>query len=554
MIEQETKSVQKMNKNSPWKCIKATIGIHDKLKYKKANKKKSSVTDIITGISERYIISGRYIGIAFGIITLVLSMVSGALGMISSDIHPSDVLALNEIQLTHSSAKERQPVMSPDGQWIAFITTRAGDWDVFKMKVAGDSYGVTRLTTFSGFDLEPSWGSNNKILFSRGPAQHYEDIWVMNADGTGQQRLTYEADFDEYPDWNPSGTKIAYASMGGVINGPKNIWVMNADGSNKHKLNTVFGFQPSWSPDGTRIAFKCYISGSNICVMNADGTNVKQLSFGGGNTHDPDWSPDSKQITYASNKDGDWEIYVMNADGTNVRQLTSNTRFEDNYPAWSPDGKHIIFSSNRTGNDEIWMMDYPSSVPTGIAVTTPNGGEDWVKGTAHNIVWTSTGSSGANVKIELLKNGVLNRVISSSTPNDGSFTWTVPSLQTVGTDYKVRITSTTNSVYKDTSNANFKISAGSITVVSPNGGENWARNTAHTISWTKAGSPGSYVKIELLKGGILNKVITSSTLNDGSFSWTVPSLQTVGTDYKVRITSTSSSSYADISNNYFRIY
>ena len=92
-----------------------------------------------------------------------------------------------------------------------------------------------------------------------------------------------------------------------------------------------------------------------------------------------------------------------------------------------------------------------------------------------------------------------------------------------------------------------------ITVASPNGGENWARNTAHTISWTKTGSTGSYVKIELYKTGALNRVISSNTSNDGSYSWAVPSMQTVGADYKVKITSTSNSVYNDISNNYFRI-
>ena len=93
-----------------------------------------------------------------------------------------------------------------------------------------------------------------------------------------------------------------------------------------------------------------------------------------------------------------------------------------------------------------------------------------------------------------------------------------------------------------------------ITVVSPNGGENWAKGSIHTIKWTKTGSTGSYVKIELLKGGVLNKVISSSTLNDGSYPWTISAIQIYGTDYKVRITSTSNSIYKDVSNNNFKIY
>jgi 5-hydroxyisourate hydrolase-like protein (transthyretin family) len=90
-----------------------------------------------------------------------------------------------------------------------------------------------------------------------------------------------------------------------------------------------------------------------------------------------------------------------------------------------------------------------------LTVTSPNGGESWVRGTTHTLTWTSTGSPGKNVKIELLKAGVVNRVITSSTANDGSFSWAIPSTQTPGTDYKIRITSTTNAAFTDSSNTNF---------------------------------------------------------------------------------------------------
>lgn len=94
----------------------------------------------------------------------------------------------------------------------------------------------------------------------------------------------------------------------------------------------------------------------------------------------------------------------------------------------------------------------------------------------------------------------------------------------------------------------------SITVTSPNGGESWARGSNHTITWSKTGSPGSYIKIDLYKAGVYKQTIASSTLNDGYHPWKVPSLQTIGTDYKVKITSTSNSAYNDLSNNNFKIY
>ncbi|HYN44535.1 MAG TPA: hypothetical protein VER35_00910, partial [Candidatus Limnocylindrales bacterium] len=66
---------------------------------------------------------------------------------------------------------------------------------------------------------------------------------------------------------------------------------------------------------------------------------------------------------------------------------------------------------------------------------------------------------GTYVKIELLKNGMVNRTILASTPNDKSQSWIIPTGQAIGTDYKIRIISTTNAAYNDTSDRNFTISS-----------------------------------------------------------------------------------------------
>lgn len=92
-----------------------------------------------------------------------------------------------------------------------------------------------------------------------------------------------------------------------------------------------------------------------------------------------------------------------------------------------------------------------------IKVTSPHGGESWAKGTTETITWESYGNPGANVKIELYKYGVLNSVISSKTPNDGVYSWHIPALQPIGTDYKIKITSYENSKYYDWCDHKFKI-------------------------------------------------------------------------------------------------
>lgn len=97
------------------------------------------------------------------------------------------------------------------------------------------------------------------------------------------------------------------------------------------------------------------------------------------------------------------------------------------------------------------------SSTSGITVTSPNGGENWKKGTTKIIKWSYTGNIGTKVKIELLKGGKVNKIIASNAPNSGSYKWIIPSVPVSG-DYKVRITSVSNSKYNDVSNNKFKIS------------------------------------------------------------------------------------------------
>jgi hypothetical protein len=93
----------------------------------------------------------------------------------------------------------------------------------------------------------------------------------------------------------------------------------------------------------------------------------------------------------------------------------------------------------------------------------------------------------------------------------------------------------------------------SVTVTSPNGGENWLVGTSRTITWNSSGNPGNNVRIEYsTNGGSSWNNIISSTANDGSYSWTVPNTPT--TSARVRVTSTSNSSNIDTSNSNFTIY
>ena len=151
--------------------------------------------------------------------------------------------------------------------------------------------------------------------------------------------------------------------------------------------------------------------------------------------------------------------------------------------------------------------------------------------------------------------------VSKGSNGTGSYNWTIPAGQTTGSDYKIRITSTSNRSVTDTSNSFFTINGSttpnlSITVTSPNGGESWSRRSTRTITWKYTGDPGN-LKIEILKGGTVSKTLFSDVSKGsngtGSYSWSISSTLATGYDYKVRITSMSNGSVTDSSNNYFTI-
>ena len=115
----------------------------------------------------------------------------------------------------------------------------------------------------------------------------------------------------------------------------------------------------------------------------------------------------------------------------------------------------------------------------------------------------------------------------------------------------------TVSAIKASKNVTATFTTPAITVVKPNGGEVLKRGVATSISWSFTGNPGAYVKIELLKAGLLKKTITTKMAigkaGAGSYSWKPPVTITLGTNYKVRITSTANKTYTDVSDAVFSI-
>jgi hypothetical protein len=170
-----------------------------------------------------------------------------------------------------------------------------------------------------------------------------------------------------------------------------------------------------------------------------------------------------------------------------------------------------------------------------LAVTAPNGGESWQAESVQTVTWTAN-HCGGEVRIELLRSGVVCATLAASTPNDGSFLWTVAQCGGNRTDYRIRITDLRGGLL-DESDAVFSIPdpACAIQVTAPNGGESWTEGLPHDITWTSAHCGGT-VKIELLLNNTVCSTISASTVDDGLVTWTAQRCGSATTGYKIRIT------------------
>jgi WD40 repeat protein len=164
-------------------------------------------------------------------------------------------------------------------------------------------------------------------------------LYRVRDDGSDLRDLTPSREVLGGADWSPDGSRIVFATSGGLF-------VMNADGSAPAPLG-VEGNSPRWSPDGERILFN---AAGMITVMRADGTDLRPITPGGGAA----WSPDGTRIAFArvdrSRCVADLfcptDLYAMAPDGSGQTRLVSSANASDQLgaPAWSPDGTRIAYT------------------------------------------------------------------------------------------------------------------------------------------------------------------------------------------------------------------
>ena len=166
-----------------------------------------------------------------------------------------DVDGTDPRQVSSEIGVNNHPTWSPDGRWILFSSDRDGNLEIYAVRP--DGTGERRLTNTPTFHEDnPNFAPDgSKVAFDACQAPSFPcpgspdyEIFTINVDGPGLQRLTVEAGIDWNPAWSPDGTQIVYRSD---QTGFTHVWKMNADGSGKTQLtfqNFTGGVDPDWQP------------------------------------------------------------------------------------------------------------------------------------------------------------------------------------------------------------------------------------------------------------------------------------------------------------------
>ena len=224
------------------------------------------------------------------------------------------------------------------------VFTDQGTEQICIMKADGSDF--KRLTTESNIrHFYPSLSPDGQsVLYSAFSAQNNYEVYRLDINDGSVDQLTNLFGVDNAPEISPDGAQLVF-----MHNSPtkdiNQIMTTDRDGGNAGNIPGITGWDPTWSPDGRNILFASDKNGTTqLYTIRTDGSKLTKITNLPAIRGRSDWSPDGQYIVTYSGEAWHREVYIMNADGSNVRQLTPSGGNSQG-PSFSPDGKWVAFTA-----------------------------------------------------------------------------------------------------------------------------------------------------------------------------------------------------------------
>jgi TolB protein len=273
---------------------------------------------------------------------------------------PDTTLAEPRRILWMDGVENAYPRWSNDGKRVLFQSNRDGKWQLYVMDADGKN--ERRISDGAHNDNFPDWSPDNRSIAFISDRDGNEDVYVMASDGTGVRSLAPHPARDLHPYWSPDGRTILFNSMRDVER--FQIYSVRADGTALKRLTTSPDDQTCarLSPDGRRMVYLANLASGHDDVLTADSLARGETNVSNDAAPDgwPAWTPDGRSIVFAKSADGGatFALYSMRADGFEVRRLTRPAAgWTDARPGVSPDGKLIVFNRARGKTIGIYVLD-----------------------------------------------------------------------------------------------------------------------------------------------------------------------------------------------------
>jgi serine/threonine protein kinase/Tol biopolymer transport system component len=270
---------------------------------------------------------------------------------------------INFTRLTDLEGSETSPSLSPDGNYLLFVKSVAGNADVYYQRVAGGK--AINLTADSPeADTQPAFSPDGQQIAFRSEREG-GGLFVMGATGESVRRLT---DLGFNPAWSPDGREIAFATEG--VSGPiarrlvSQLWAVEVATGKRRLLSADDAVQPSWSPHGRRIAFwSVPTEGARRIVMTmpAEGGEPAAVTNDAHLNWNPVWSADGKFLFYVSDKSGSlniWRVAIDEESGAIRGQAQPVTSSSQSMGLLSVAGRKIAYATDEgRANLERFALD-----------------------------------------------------------------------------------------------------------------------------------------------------------------------------------------------------